>query len=135
MIAGPLSGGLGLPHVCHPVSFVNVLSRRVLVVVGSVSMCLVVSNNWTLLASPLRGMRVRVGPSWLKLRPGNQGALAVIPEISLLIAVPRSPIVLAAMGLGMIHVGMVAVIIWSPVAIRISAPLLLLVPLHFLIIL
>jgi hypothetical protein len=98
-------------------------------------MCLVVSNNWTLLASPLRGMRVRVGPSWLKLRPGDQGTLAVIPLISLLIAVPRSPIVLAAMGLGMIHVGMVAVIIWSPVAIRISAPLLLLVPLHFLIIL
>lgn len=135
MIAGSLSGGVGLPHVCHPVSFLNVLSRRVLVVVGSVSMCLVVSNNWTLLASPLRGMRIRVGPSWLKLRPGNQGALAVIPVISLLIGVPRSPVVLAALGLGMIPVGMVLVIIWSPVAIRISAQLLLLVPLHFLIIL
>jgi hypothetical protein len=136
MIAGSLSGGVGLPHVCHPVSFVNVLSRRVLVVViGSLSVCLVVSNNWTLLTSPLRGMRVRVGPSWLKLRPGNQGALAVIPLISLLISLPRSPVVLAAMGLDMIPVGMVVVIIRSLVAIRISAPLLLVMPLHFLIIL
>ena len=136
MIAGSLSGGVGLPHVCHPVSFVNVLSRRVLVVViGSLSVCLVVSNNWTLLTSPLRGMRVRVGPSWLKLRPGNQGALAVIPVISLLISLPRSPVVLAAMGLDMIPVGMVVVIIRSLVAIRISAPLLLVMPLHFLIIL
>jgi len=137
MIAGSLSGGVGLPHVCHPVSFNNVLSRRVLVVVvvGSLSVCLVVSNNWTLIASPLRGMRVRVGPSWLKLRPGNQGALAVIPLISLLISLPRSPVVLAAMGLDMIPVGMVVVIIRSLVAIRISAPLLLVMPLHFLIIL
>jgi hypothetical protein len=133
MIAKPLRG-IGLPHFCHPVSFIIVLSRRVLVV-GSVSMFLVVSINWTLLASPLRGLRVWVRSSWLKLRPGNQGALAVIPVLSLFIALPRSPLILVAMGLGMIPVGMIVVIIRSLVAIRISAPLLLLVPLHFLIIL
>ena len=106
-----------------------------MVVIGSLSVCLVVSNNWTLLTSPLRGMRVRVGPSWLKLRPGNQGALAVIPVISLLILLPRSPVIPAAMGLDMIPVGIVVVVIRSLVAIRISAPLLLVMPLHFLIIL
>ena len=70
----------------------------------------------------------------LKLRPGDQGALAVIPELSLLIALPRSPVILAAMDLlDMIPVGMIVVIVRSLEAIRISAsPLLPLVPLHFL---
>ena len=133
MIARPLRG-IGLPHFCHPLSFINVLSRRVLVV-GRVSMFLVVSINWTLLASPLRGMRVWVRPSWLELRPGNHGTLAVIPVLSLFIALHRSPAIMVAIGLGMIPVGMIVVIISSLVAICISAPLLLLVPLHFLIIL
>ena len=133
MIARPLRG-IWLPHFCHPVSFINVLSRRVLVV-GSVSMFLVVSINWTLLASSLRGMRVWVRPSWLELRPGNHGTLAVIPVLSLFIVLHRSPAIMVAIGLGMIPVGMIVMIISSLVAIRISAPLLLLVPLHFLIIL
>lgn len=133
MIARPLRG-IGLPHFCHPLSFINVLSRRVLVV-GRVSMFLVVSINWTLLASPLRGMRVWVRLSWLELRPGDQGALAVIPVLSLFICLPRSHVILAAMSLCVIPVRMIVVIISSLIAIRISAPLLLLVPLHFLIIL
>jgi hypothetical protein len=98
-------------------------------------MFLVVSINWTLLSSPLRRMRVLVRPNLIKLRPGNQGALAVIPVLSVFIVLPRSPLILAALGLGMILVGMIVVIIRSLVVPRISAPLLLLVPLHFLIIL
>jgi hypothetical protein len=93
-------------------------------------MFLVVSNHWTLLASPLRGLRVWVGPSWLELRPGNQGALALILAVSLFISLHRSPVIMVAMGLGKI-----VVIISLLKAIRISAPLLLLVPFHFLIIL
>ena len=70
----------------------------------------------------------------LKLRPGDQGALAVIPELFLVIALPRSPVIIAAMDLlDMIPMGMIVVIVRSLVAIRISAaPLLTLRPLHFL---